>query len=260
LRHGGTVHLNCFLVCLNQLAIFDYITIFVSFCLFFSILFFPFLSLLLYLSIFFFIFLSFLLYLFISFFLSFFLSFSFFLLSFFFLFLLFFLFISLLLSLFLCLFIIIVLFMFFSLFWIFKQVFFYIGSRNYTAAVDMWAVGCIFAELLNHGFFYSHSRISTLPSLFLYQFHKLNSRVFYFLGPLFPGEHDIDQLSRVFSSFCISAYLLSFFTTNNQQYFLGIPTFGYSYRCGIVPTVNCLPIWNTNSGLDMALARLSSRL
>jgi cell cycle related kinase len=40
------------------------------------------------------------------------------------------------------------------------------GSRNYDAAVDIWAVGCIFAEMLNH-------------------------------APLFPGENDIDQLHRV---------------------------------------------------------------
>lgn len=40
------------------------------------------------------------------------------------------------------------------------------GSRNYDAAVDMWAVGAIFAELL----------------------HTV---------PLFPGQNDIDQLYRV---------------------------------------------------------------
>eukprot|EP00697_Spironema_sp_BW2_P016460 gnl/Spiro4/770_TR419_c0_g1_i1.p1 gnl/Spiro4/770_TR419_c0_g1~~gnl/Spiro4/770_TR419_c0_g1_i1.p1 ORF type:complete len:318 (-),score=24.54 gnl/Spiro4/770_TR419_c0_g1_i1:44-997(-) len=40
------------------------------------------------------------------------------------------------------------------------------GARKYTPSVDMWAVGCIFAELLNH-------------------------------SPLFPGENDIDQLFQV---------------------------------------------------------------
>lgn len=40
------------------------------------------------------------------------------------------------------------------------------GGRHYGNAVDLWAVGCIFAELLNH-------------------------------SPLFPGENDIDQLYRV---------------------------------------------------------------
>jgi cell cycle related kinase len=41
------------------------------------------------------------------------------------------------------------------------------GSRSYGQGVDLWACGCIFGELLAHG------------------------------CPLFPGEHDIDQLYRV---------------------------------------------------------------
>ena len=40
------------------------------------------------------------------------------------------------------------------------------GARHYGAAADMWAVGCIYGELLNH-------------------------------SPVFAGEHDIDQLGRV---------------------------------------------------------------
>ena len=40
------------------------------------------------------------------------------------------------------------------------------GSRDYTEGVDLWAVGCIFGELLNN-------------------------------CPLFPGENDIDQLGLV---------------------------------------------------------------
>ncbi|KAL7751596.1 DNA polymerase epsilon catalytic subunit [Sorochytrium milnesiophthora] len=43
------------------------------------------------------------------------------------------------------------------------------GARFYDAGVDMWAVGCIFAEMLNH-------------------------------FPLFPGQNDIDQLFLVLSS------------------------------------------------------------
>lgn len=42
------------------------------------------------------------------------------------------------------------------------------GSQNYDQSVDIWSTGCVFAEL--------------------------------FLGkPLFPGETDIDQLSKIFS-------------------------------------------------------------
>jgi len=43
------------------------------------------------------------------------------------------------------------------------------GSRNYGQGVDLWAVGCIFGELMNH-------------------------------MPLFPGQNDIDQLSVIFES------------------------------------------------------------
>ncbi|KAI9145362.1 kinase-like domain-containing protein [Paraphysoderma sedebokerense] len=43
------------------------------------------------------------------------------------------------------------------------------GARQYDFGVDMWSVGCIFAEMLNH-------------------------------TPLFPGMHDIDQLSLVLST------------------------------------------------------------
>lgn len=42
------------------------------------------------------------------------------------------------------------------------------GARAYTSAIDLWSAGAIFGELLAG-------------------------------GPLFPGEHDIDQLSRVLS-------------------------------------------------------------
>lgn len=44
-----------------------------------------------------------------------------------------------------------------------------LGERHYTAAVDMWSVGCIFAELCLH-------------------------------TPLWPGRGEIDQLSRIFGA------------------------------------------------------------
>ncbi|GAB5370528.1 hypothetical protein AAMO2058_001500800 [Amorphochlora amoebiformis] len=42
------------------------------------------------------------------------------------------------------------------------------GSRSYGRGVDIWALGCVFGELMNH-------------------------------MPLFPGQNDIDQLSTIFS-------------------------------------------------------------
>jgi len=43
-----------------------------------------------------------------------------------------------------------------------------LGSPHYSTPVDMWSIGCIFAEMANH-------------------------------RPLFPGESEIDQLIRIFS-------------------------------------------------------------
>ena len=45
-----------------------------------------------------------------------------------------------------------------------------LGSRHYGTAIDMWSVGCIFAEMVNKG------------------------------GPLFPGDSEIDQIFRIFRS------------------------------------------------------------
>jgi cell division cycle 2-like protein len=42
-----------------------------------------------------------------------------------------------------------------------------LGQRTYSTAVDMWSVGCIFAEMLTG-------------------------------DPLFPGEGEIDQILRIF--------------------------------------------------------------
>jgi len=42
-----------------------------------------------------------------------------------------------------------------------------LGSKNYSTSIDMWSVGCIFAEMVN-------------------------------LEPLFPGKSEVDQLRRVF--------------------------------------------------------------
>jgi cyclin-dependent kinase len=43
-----------------------------------------------------------------------------------------------------------------------------LGSRHYSTAIDMWSVGCIFAEMAMQG------------------------------APLFPGDSEIDQIFRIF--------------------------------------------------------------
>ena len=42
-----------------------------------------------------------------------------------------------------------------------------LGSKTYSTPVDVWSIGCIFAEMLNH-------------------------------KPLFPGDSEIDQLYKIF--------------------------------------------------------------
>ncbi|KAG1652058.1 hypothetical protein FOA52_010222, partial [Chlamydomonas sp. UWO 241] len=42
-----------------------------------------------------------------------------------------------------------------------------LGSKTYSTPVDLWSIGCIFAEMLNH-------------------------------KPLFPGDSEIDQLFKIF--------------------------------------------------------------
>lgn len=46
-----------------------------------------------------------------------------------------------------------------------------LGSRHYSTPVDVWSVGCIFAEMVNH-------------------------------RPLFPGDSEIDELFKIFRSAC----------------------------------------------------------
>jgi cyclin-dependent kinase len=43
-----------------------------------------------------------------------------------------------------------------------------LGSRHYSTAIDMWSVGCIFAEMVCKG------------------------------APLFPGDSEIDQIFKIF--------------------------------------------------------------
>lgn len=43
-----------------------------------------------------------------------------------------------------------------------------LGAKEYTTAIDMWSIGCIFAELIQK-------------------------------DPLFPGRGEIDQLNRIFN-------------------------------------------------------------
>jgi cyclin-dependent kinase len=43
-----------------------------------------------------------------------------------------------------------------------------LGSRHYATGIDMWSVGCIFAEMAMHG------------------------------QPLFPGDSEIDQIFKIF--------------------------------------------------------------
>ena len=53
-----------------------------------------------------------------------------------------------------------------------------LGSRHYSTAIDMWSVGCIFAEMCMRG------------------------------HPLFPGDSEIDQIFKIFRLACAVHFLL----------------------------------------------------
>lgn len=53
-----------------------------------------------------------------------------------------------------------------------------LGSRHYSTPVDVWSVGCIFAEMVNQ-------------------------------CPLFPGDSEIDELFKIFR--CYSSFRMIFF-------------------------------------------------
>ena len=75
------------------------------------------------------------------------------------------------------------------------------GSRNYTEAVDLWSVGCIFGELINRTpgkmeFRYQYKNEyntykETIETYLLVLFCLMRISI------VFPGENDIDQLGIV---------------------------------------------------------------
>ena len=76
------------------------------------------------------------------------------------------------------------------------------GSRNYTEAVDLWSVGCIFGELINRTPGRSILNLNWANNLGLYiieicRLKKIFIFYVYFILIVFPGENDIDQLGIV---------------------------------------------------------------
>ncbi|VDO82298.1 unnamed protein product [Soboliphyme baturini] len=59
-----------------------------------------------------------------------------------------------------------------------------LGTRYYTAAVDTWSLGCIFAELVSFLCFFTRD-------VAMFYCQCMNR-------PLFPGDSEIDQLFRIF--------------------------------------------------------------
>lgn len=67
-----------------------------------------------------------------------------------------------------------------------------LGSKVYTMAVDLWSLGCIFAELVIESF-------SSFYEFYLSQFDLLILFCFQFRKKaLFEGDSEIDQLFRIF--------------------------------------------------------------
>ena len=60
-----------------------------------------------------------------------------------------------------------------------------LGSRHYSTAIDMWSVGCIFAEMVCKG------------------------------QPLFPGDSEIDQIFKIFRSVVYNLQVMPPLVPNN---------------------------------------------
>jgi cyclin-dependent kinase len=95
-----------------------------------------------------------------------------------------------------------------------------LGSRHYSTAVDMWSVGCIFAEMVLHG------------------------------HPLFPGDSEIDQIFKIFQ----------ILGTPTEEVWQGVsklpdykPTFPQWSRQDIAPIVPVLD----EAGLDILKSTLT---
>lgn len=107
-----------------------------------------------------------------------------------------------------------------------------LGSRHYSTAIDMWSVGCIFAEMAMQG------------------------------TPLFPGDSEIDQIFKIFryvSLYCRYLHLLRILHprilgTPNEEVWPGVsslpdykPTFPQWSRQELSRIVNTIG----EDGLDM---------
>jgi serine/threonine protein kinase len=73
-----------------------------------------------------------------------------------------------------------------------------LGSRQYSTPVDVWSVGCIFAEMVNQ-------------------------------KPLFPGDSEIDELFKIFR-FC-TLRLLSLFNLHLLDYLILCSLLGTAEGC-----------------------------
>jgi cyclin-dependent kinase len=60
-----------------------------------------------------------------------------------------------------------------------------LGGRQYSTGVDMWSVGCIFAEMCTR-------------------------------KPLFPGDSEIDEIFKIFR--CVGLFHLDYAHINNAQH------------------------------------------
>ena len=112
-----------------------------------------------------------------------------------------------------------------------------LGNKEYTAAVDMWAVGCIFAELLNNG------------------------------KPILPGNSEAGQFSMICRLIGApnseiwpeyAGVVTKFRIPENPYNTLNVLFAKYSQEC--VDFLNSLLLWDPSKRLSAAEALLSSYL
>lgn len=74
-----------------------------------------------------------------------------------------------------------------------------LGCKYYSTAVDIWSLGCIFAEMVKHVVILHSEHIKPLHKAHLtYSLTSLSTLLQITRRALFPGDSEIDQLFRIF--------------------------------------------------------------
>lgn len=101
-----------------------------------------------------------------------------------------------------------------------------LGTKMYATGVDLWSLGCIFAEMVTwqYNFAFALGHFSTISDMFIDTLSQF-ARFYQILRkPIFAGDSEIDQLYKIFQVM----------GTPNEQIWPGVsnlPQFGSRFPC-----------------------------